>query len=81
MFLKIKKYLFLDDVFNMSLHVIPLFFFLLFNQFNILFSTLNILTYICLSVFQFLFLDVINDYLFIYLFSHIILSSFDYMCA
>jgi hypothetical protein len=41
------------------------------------FSRLNILIYIYLSVFQVLFLDIINDYLFIYLLAHIILDLFD----
>ena len=33
---------------------------------NILFSILNTLIYICFSIFQVLFLDVINNFLFIY---------------
>jgi len=39
-----------------------LFFFILFNQFNIQFSRLNILIYIYLSAFQVLFLDIINNF-------------------
>jgi hypothetical protein len=49
-----------------ALHVITFFLFILFNQFNILFLRFNILIYICLSVFQVLFLGVINDFLLIY---------------
>jgi hypothetical protein len=63
-FLKIKKCLFLDNVFNMySLTC----YFILFYSVNLIFyfSRFNILIYIHLSVFQVLFLDVIDVYLFI----------------
>ena len=60
MFLKIKKYLFLDDIFNMC--SLTCYFFFLFNLFN----QFNILIYIYLLIFQVLFLSVINDFLSIY---------------
>jgi hypothetical protein len=44
------------------------------------FSRLNILIYIYLSIFQVLFLDVINNF-FIYLIAHITLSLFNSICA
>jgi len=68
MFLKIKKYLFLDDIFNMCSLTCYLFFFSLFYSINLMFyfSRLNMLIYTYLSVFQVLFLGVINDFLFIY---------------
>jgi hypothetical protein len=51
---------------SVVLHVIP--FVLLFYSINLMFyfSRLNILIYICLLVFQVLFLCVINNFLFIY---------------
>ena len=46
---------------------------------NILFSRLNILIYTCLLNFQILFLVIINDFLFIYLFTHITINLFNYI--
>jgi len=41
------------------------------NKVNISFSRLNILIYTCLLNFQILFLVIINDFLFIYLFTYV----------
>jgi hypothetical protein len=49
------------------------------NMVNILFSRLNILIYTCLLNFQILFLVIINDFLFIYLFTHITINLFNYI--
>jgi len=74
MFFKIKNiYFHIIFLICVALHVI---FFYSINSMSY-FSRLNILIYIYLSVFQVLFLDIINDYLFIYLLAHIILDLFD----
>jgi len=44
-------------------------------------SRLNILIYIRLLIFQVLFLGIIKELLFIYLFAHIVLDLFDYTYA
>jgi hypothetical protein len=65
MFLKITNIYFqMIFLICVVLHVIYLFY-----SINLMFyfSRLNILIYICLLVFQVLFLGVINDFLFIYL--------------
>jgi hypothetical protein len=49
------------------------------NKVNISFSRLNILIYTCLLNFQILFLVIINDFLFIYLFTHITINLFNYI--
>jgi hypothetical protein len=42
-------------------------------------SILNILIYIYFSILQVLFLDIVNNFLFIYLFTHIVVDLFNYI--
>ena len=49
------------------------------NKVNISFLRLNILIYTCLLNFQILFLVIINEFLFIYLFTHITINLFNYI--